>query len=518
MRERLRLVWTWLINSARRLYGDSGAPYEATRRRLLLLNLGVVSAILLVMAVSVYAAESQALQQQVDQSLINRSRLDNNIDAQAILAYLQGGGFSLPPGDGVGPDQSDDGSGAYGPNIFTLVIAANGTVVLDPSGVSKVGLPDLASARAAMVSDPDSLPPPVTVTYHGQDYRLFSVPLIAQNQVVGALQVGESLAFMQEQLRELAIRLLLVGMGMLALTAAASLYLADRALEPMRLAYERQRQFTAAASHELRTPLAFVRSQLELVMRRLQRASAAESGGSSTPTALLATSEEDLSDTLNEVDYMTRLVRDLLLIARDQTDHRGIAWEPVDIAELARDVAGTIQPAASERSLQLDVRGARDGVWVDGDRDRLRQLLLILLENATHYTPAGGSIWIETRQARGSLLSRRRPLAQVIVGDTGIGIAPETLPRIFEAFYRAEGHTDGGGNRGGAGLGLALARWIVTAHQGEITVSSAPGQGSVFTISLPERLAQIAQEADDEPAVSAAPSAGRATRQPTSPG
>jgi signal transduction histidine kinase len=508
---RARSASAGLIAWARRLYGDSSAPYEATRRRLLLLNLSVVSAILLVMAIAVYAAESQALQQQVDQNIINASKLDPHDYAnyvQAILLYNQGSGFNLPQdgGGGTGGGYQSDSL-----NIFTIAIAADGHVVSDPMNVSQVGLPDLTSARAAMLSrDPDDIPTPVTVTAHGQEYRLYTAPLLVpiqgtnQYQVIGALQVGQSLWFMQEQLRDLAIRLLLVGIGMLALTAAASIYLADRALEPMRLAYERQRQFSAAASHELRTPLAFVRSQLELVTRRLQRAAAshsAESNSSLQPATVLATSEEDLRDTLNEVDYMTRLVRDLLLIARDQSDQRSIAREPVDIAELARDVAGTIRPAASERKLKLESRGAQAGIWVDGDRDRLRQLLLILLENATHYTPEGGSIWIETRQTRSSRFARRRPLAQVIVGDTGVGIAPTDQPRIFEAFYRAEGHNDGG-NHSGAGLGLALAKWIVSAHQGEITVSSQRGAGSVFTISLPERQTQIARE-DEEASVEA---------------
>ena len=504
----------WLARLAERLglRWRAGAPYEATRRRLLLLNLGVVSAILLVMAVAVYAAESQALQEQVDQALISRSQLDRDVDAQAIVLSETGQGFILP-GPDQGPGQQDGPYQPMSPNIFTLVIASDGTLVLDPDDVSQVGLPDLASARAAMTGDH---PHPVTVTYGGQAYRVLSVPLGYHGQLVGALQIGESLAFMQQQLSDLALRLLLVGAGMLALTAAASLYLSDRALRPMREAYERQRQFAAAASHELRTPLAFVRSQLELVTRRMQRAGAggqtsgAPAGGApAADGALLATSEEDLRDTLNEVDYMTRLVRDLLLMARDQSDHRSIAWEPVDIAELAREAAATIQPAAAARGLRLETRGGGEPLWVDGDRDRLRQLLLILLENATHYTPAGGTIWIETSQARGSLLARRRPLAQVVVGDTGVGIPLESQERIFEAFYRAEGHTSRQAseptgaqaqvaNRGGAGLGLALARWIVTAHEGELALRSAPGEGSVFTVSLPERAGSLVS-GDDAP-------------------
>ncbi|HEX9038750.1 MAG TPA: HAMP domain-containing sensor histidine kinase [Ktedonobacterales bacterium] len=493
MRERMRAAWAWVVAWAARLglRRPSDAPYEATRRRLLLLNLGVVSAILIVMAVAVYAAESQALQQQVDQGLLNRSRLDNDIDAKAIVASMIGPGFNIPgSGADQSPDQQNENYEPYSPNIFTLVIARNGKLVLDPAGVSSVGLPDLGSARAAILTgNPGQPQAAVTVTYENQAYRLLNVPLAYDGQVVGVLQVGESLAFMQRQLSDLALRLLLVGVGMLALTAAASLYLADRALQPMREAYDRQRQFAAAASHELRTPLAFVRSQLELVTRRLQRAGGGETGGQAT-TEILATSEEDLRDTLNEVDYMTRLVRDLLLMARDQADHRSIAWEPVDVTELAREVAGTIQPAATAHDLTLEIKGADTPLWVDGDRDRLRQLLLILLENATHYTPAGGVIWIETRQTRDKLLARRRPLAQLIVGDTGVGIAPEHQERVFEAFYRAEGHNDGG-NHSGSGLGLALARWIVNAHDGDLSLRSEPGEGSVFTIALPERTERV---------------------------
>jgi signal transduction histidine kinase len=497
MGEWLRAARAWLASVARSLglRYSSDAPYEATRRRLLLLNLSVVSAILLVMAVAVYAAESQALQQQVDQSLVNRARLDNDIDASEIVASMSSGQSFTLPNLGEGSDQENERYESDSPNIFTLVIARDGTLVTDPSGVSRVGLPDLAAAQPVMTSG--QFGQLVTATYKGQAYRLFTVPLYYHGQLVGALQVGQSLSFMERQLRDLALRLFLVGIGMLALTAAASMYLADRALQPMRQAYDRQRQFAAAASHELRTPLAFVRSQLELVTRRLQRAGSGDSGTFASPGAILATSEEDLRETLNEVDYMTRLVRDLLLIARDQADHRSIVWEPVDVAELAREVAGTIQPAATARDLRLEVRGEREAIWVDGDRDRLRQLLLILLENATHYTPAGGTIWIETHLTRDSLLARRRPLAQLVVGDTGVGIAPEHQARIFEAFYRAEGHHDGG-NHGGAGLGLALARWIVNAHEGEIIMRSAPGEGSVFTISLPARASRLLDNEDDE--------------------
>jgi signal transduction histidine kinase len=198
---------------------------------------------------------------------------------------------------------------------------------------------------------------------------------------------------------------------------------------------------------------------------------------------------------------MTRLVLDLLLMARDESDHRSIGWRPVDLAALTRDVVETARPSAQQRGLALEnVTASDEPTWVMGDHDRLRQLLLILLDNATHYTPAGGRVWVEARSGRGPLLGGRRLLAQVVVGDTGVGIAPDQQERIFEAFYRSRGHSASadqvGGDHSGAGLGLALARWLVTVHDGDISVRSAPGAGSVFTVSLP-LLADYRADDDD---------------------
>ncbi|HET9109820.1 MAG TPA: HAMP domain-containing sensor histidine kinase, partial [Ktedonobacterales bacterium] len=240
-------------------------------------------------------------------------------------------------------------------------------------------------------------------------------------------------------------------------------------------------------------------SQLELVSRRMQRTRAGASGTYTSPASLAEAVREDLNDTVNEVDYMTRLVRDLLLMARDVGDRRSIAWQPVELRALAQDVADTARPSALQRGLTLDDRTAsEEPVWVMGDPDRLRQLLLILLDNATRYTPTGGHVWVEARSGRGSLLGGRRPIAQVVVGDTGVGIPHDQHERIFEPFYRPAGHRATSDDHGGAGLGLALARWIVSAHEGEISVKSAPGEGSVFIVSLPLRADPRASETDDD--------------------
>lgn len=459
----------------------AGTPYHATRRRLVLINLAVVSAILLLMATSIYLVESQALQQQVEQQL--RSHADVELAGSADLIAEH---RTLPVSPPV--SQEHDGSSEQyepsSPNIFTVVLDSSGATLFDASSVSRHGLPD----RAALAPVLSGAQQETLVRAHieDQEYLLLSRAIYSKGKLVGALQVGQSLASLEQQSHDLVLILTLVGAGALALTAGASFYLADRALEPMRLAYNRQHQFAVAASHELRTPLAFVRSQLELVSRRLHRAQAGESGSFATPESLMASMGEDLDETLHEVDYMTRLVRDLLLMARDEADHRSIIWNPVDLNNLARDVAETAHPSAIARAVTLDDEtAALEPVWAMGDYDRLRQLLLILLDNAIRYTPAGGRVWIKVSSGRGSLLGGRRPLALITVGDTGVGIEPDQQTRIFEPFYRPKGHSSASADHGGAGLGLALARWLVSAHDGEITVKSAPGEGSVFTVILP---------------------------------
>ncbi len=438
------------------------------------------------MATSIYIGETQAIQQQVAQQLRDHAQTDIAHGAANVAANaLPGVVVTLPtPQNGEDEISDHDVYEPAGPNIFTIILNTSGNTVTDVSGVKQFGLPDRAAAAPVLSgAQKESL---VTAHVKDQEYLLLTHALYnSKGDLVGALQVGQSLAPMEQQTHVLVLILLLVGGGALALTAGASLYLADRALQPMRLAYDRQRQFAAAASHELRTPLAFVRSQLELVSRHVKRALPGASGSYAEPGALAASVSEDLDDTLHEVDYMTRLVRDLLLMARDADDHRSITWRPVDLRRLTRDVADTVRPSAEQHGLTLDNPSAgAEEIWVMGDYDRLRQLLLILLDNATRYTPEGGKIWLETRSGRGSLLGGRRPLAQSIVGDTGVGIAPDQQERIFEAFYRPAGH-NARADHGGAGLGLALARWLVSAHEGEISVKSAPGEGSVFTVTLP---------------------------------
>ena len=254
-------------------------PYHATRKRLVLINLGVVSAILLLMSSAIFFVERQALRQQVERQLRSRASIELTND-ETLSAIHQTPVRPAP--DGAEGDDKDEPYEPSSPDIFTVVLSPSGATLADSSGVSRYGLPDRSAAAPVIAgAQRDSL---ADVRIHNQEYLLYTEAVRSDDNLVGIVQVGQSLATMEQQSEDLLFTLFSVGVAALVVTALASLYLADRALLPMRLAYDRQRQFAAAASHELRTPLAFVRSQLELVSRRLQRAQVGVSSASVAAT------------------------------------------------------------------------------------------------------------------------------------------------------------------------------------------------------------------------------------------
>ncbi|HEU0027915.1 MAG TPA: ATP-binding protein [Ktedonobacterales bacterium] len=236
-----------------------------------------------------------------------------------------------------------------------------------------------------------------------------------------------------------------------------------------------QRRFVADASHELRAPLTTIRGNLELLRQ-------AHDLPEHDRSALL-------DDAYLEAERMTSLVSDLLLLARVDaaaaSHGRGEAdlreqltgrRELVEIDQLAMDLlrAGQAQLRVLHKQIRLSVTTLAP-VRVMADPGQLRQLGMILLDNALKYTPNGGQIRIAVTQTG--------PLASLTVSDTGIGISREDLPHIFERFYRADRARER--DEHGSGLGLAIAQWIAEAHQGEVKVESEAGRGSTFTVLLP---------------------------------
>lgn len=356
----------------------------------------------------------------------------------------------------------------------------------------------------------------------GQRLRLFVTPLQVTRQsgeppFVLILQVAQPLGAFDYTLRTLQTTVLLVGAAGVIVALAAGWVLARTALHPidrlaqtadaigaardfgrrvpvaqtrqdeigrLAMAFNRmlgelqqahdqvatalvaQRRFVADASHELRTPLATLRGNIDLLRQILADLGAPD-----------ATETIILDDVSAEAERMSRLVADLLLLAQaDAGQH--LTLRPVDLTEVTREAARTARLLRDD--VLVEASDLPDGLTVLGHADRLRQVLLILLDNAVKHTPAGGRI-VLTAARVGPTTPAGDQTAVFRVSDDGPGIPPAEHERIFERFYRAPGTRSGEG----AGLGLAIARWIVEEHHGTITVESAPGAGATFSVQLP---------------------------------
>lgn len=225
--------------------------------------------------------------------------------------------------------------------------------------------------------------------------------------------------------------------------------------------FQQIRQFSADVSHELRTPLTILLGELELALR--SRKSPEEY-------------EAVLSSMLEEVLRLHRIIERLLELARAESGQLTLERELVDLAALVQEIATDVELLAQERGLCISSQ-TEPGVWVLGDALRLRQAVLNVVDNALKYTPPGGQVRLSVRSEAHEAL--------VEVHDTGIGIPPEEQPRIFERFYRVEKSRARLSNSDGAGLGLAIVRWIVEAHGGQIEVDSEPGRGTCVRFRFP---------------------------------
>jgi len=230
---------------------------------------------------------------------------------------------------------------------------------------------------------------------------------------------------------------------------------------PIQTAFRRQQEFVADASHELRTPLTVLRSATDLLYRHRQEP--------------LVEQSELLEDLRTEISRMELLTQDLLTLARSDQGELQLMTAPMDVANVASDVARRMTPLAEKRSQTLTFEADATHAVADVDPERLQQVLVILLDNAIKYTPDGGCIQVGVHS---------EPRAAVIeVADTGRGIAPEHLPRLFNRFYRGDAARSRA--TGGTGLGLAIAKLLVDAHGGELSVSSTVGVGTRASVRLP---------------------------------
>jgi two-component system, OmpR family, sensor kinase len=449
---------------------------------------------LMLLEVALYLVLRQTLQAQVDQALQERAeqvqrsvmiRGQADLSAESISADV----FVLSP---------STGAELTSPGIHIRVFDTEGFPLAASSGIAMQFPVDELAINAAARGTATIR----TVQVGTAPVRVMYAPLELGGSIRGVLLLGESLAPTNRTLAE--IQTLLITGGAVALFAglvggwwltrqalrpvvvltdsvagiAASGQFDQRVPEPVvldeigRLAMtfndliarlnqvlDRQRALVADTSHELRNPLMVVRGNLDLLVHDLPPQERRDA----------------IDDAREELDRMTLLIQDLLFLADADTgetiERHDVALEEI-VARAASDAARIAAHEDGDREVVLE---ANDPITIQGDPERLRQLVWNLVENAVRYTPPGGSVIISLR--------RRGPVAELTVSDTGIGIAPEHLPYIFDRFYRVD--TSRSRALGGTGLGLSIVRQISEAHGGQVRVRSTPGDGSTFTVALP---------------------------------
>lgn len=225
--------------------------------------------------------------------------------------------------------------------------------------------------------------------------------------------------------------------------------------------FNEQQRFIADASHELRTPLAVLRGETEVALAKQRTADEYQ---------------QSLSLIQDEAERLSRIVEDLFILARQPINAPAtLMRERVSLNEAVKDCARAAQVLATRKGVRLTTENYSSSIDLNGDKELITRMILNLLDNAVKYTPAGGEISLA--------LTRQNGNAEIVVRDTGIGIAETDRQLVFDRFYRV----DKARSRalGGAGLGLSIVRWIVEVHGGAIRIDSAPGRGSTFTVDLP---------------------------------
>lgn len=313
---------------------------------------------------------------------------------------------------------------------------------------------------------------PLEMRFHPiqqNNLRLLTIPVYFPKsskksvQLWGYVRVSDSTIDMHDELHRL-----LAGLGVgnaiaLALIGVTGWWLTQRSLQPVDQSMQRLQQFTADASHELRNPLAAVKTAVEVMQ--------------SHPERIHSIDQPKLAAIASATDQMTTLLEDLLLLARSDANtlHLDETSIPIPMNDLLEDVVDCFQTEMIRKNIALKTHLAEEA-FVRGNAMQLKRLFTNLIDNALQYTPTGGCVEVTLQKTDQSIT--------VQIEDTGIGIAAEALPRVFDRFWRADQARTW--RTGGSGLGLAIAQAIAQTHSGEITVTSHMGKGSCFQVCLPK--------------------------------
>ena len=456
------------------------------RLRLTIWYVGLLAGLLIGFNLLVYSVLSIGLQAEAERTIQGRAQVVSTFiqEENDPLFLLVSGLVTLPPIDVFSS-----------PDVYVQIIWPDGSIVSRSDNLGGQQLPvdnqHIERVLKGVVVQE-------VTTVGTSRLLLHSEPLSIGGRNIGVIQVGQSLQEMDQILRFTAYLLAVSSVITVCVAAVIGFLLASSALRPIdqmtraaleisrtsnlqqrlevisqdelgRLAetfnemlerlevlFRTQERFVADVSHELRTPLTTIQGNVDLLQR----------GAAQDPEAR----QEALEIIAEETGRMARLASDLLLLAQADAGIK-LDLKPVELDTLLLEVYRQGRLMVDGQEIKL---GHEDQAIVLGDADRLRQLLLNLVDNAVKYTPAGGEIVL--------MLYREPEWTRVSVEDSGIGIRGEDLPHIFDRFYRVEESRSKG--KTGTGLGLSIARWVAEAHGGNLTVESQEGEGTTFTLWL----------------------------------
>ncbi len=480
------------------------------RLRLTLWYTALLGATLILFSVIVYSALATTLHSQIERNAAEQahdvaSALQQQLQLDILIIRNRPGAVLFPEVD------------LFANSVGVQVIDPAGNVLKRSENMGELELPAaLESLPLIRAGREDSQYTPIS---NGRRFLIYSVPLRLGGDIVGAVQVIQPVMGMATALSQVNRYLILGTAVSLVLAAIVGAFLARRALAPIdtitntastitqaqdlgqriqiadsasevgRLAgtfndmldriqelFQAQERLIGDVSHELRTPLTTIQGNIEL-LQRMGVSPIAEVNPRAQELNLLFS--ETLGEVQVESERMSKMISDLLLLAQADSGALQLQKGPVEVDTLLLDVYRQTRRLADhyKGADGLEIRlGSEDQALVEGDHDKLRQAILNLAENAIKYTPAGGSVTLS--------LHHEGEWVKVVISDTGIGISAEQQELIFARFYR----TDKARSRelGGSGLGLSIVQSIIEAHGGKVTVASVLGEGSTFTIWLPE--------------------------------
>lgn len=317
-------------------------------------------------------------------------------------------------------------------------------------------------ARSGQVFAVNPIQPEIHLIQNNQ-IRSLTLPIYnhQNGQLQGYVRVSEAMQSLEAEFSLLQWVLGLGGIVALGLTGVGSVWLAQQSLQPIRRSLQQLKQFTADASHELRSPLTAVKLSVDVLRNDSDR--------------LHPEDRRRVEAIATGVDQIRFLVENLLLLTQIDADQaKSYECRPIAIEEVLDDLLELLELQAEERQITLKANLLPDAI-VNGDATQLPRLFINLLDNALKYTPVGGTVTVS--------MQRTARTITVSIEDTGMGIAPEHLPHVFDRFWRADAARTG--DQQGLGLGLTIAQAIAHYHRGEISVTSQLGVGSCFGVRLP---------------------------------